>query len=125
MIKTPPVPTPPDEISRKGLWEILVPTTRNDGRPFHTRYHRVWDREVERISGGMTLMPVANGRWTAPDGTRYAERMIPVRILATRDEMSRIVDYTIRYYEQLAVLAYEISSNVILRAAPAAREKAR
>lgn len=100
------------------LWEILVPTIRNDGRPFRTRYHRVWDQKVRAISGGLTIMPVAKGQWIAPDGKLFMERMIPVRLIATREQMEAIVDMTIKYYEQLAVLAYKISEEVILRGAP-------
>lgn len=96
------------------LWEILVPTVRNNGVPFRVRYHRVWDAHVRSVSGGMTILPVAKGQWV--DGDKlYAERMIPVRILATREQMLSIVDFTLKYYHQEAVLAYQISNDVILR----------
>jgi hypothetical protein len=98
-----------------GLWEILVPTVRNDGRPIRTRFHRVWDAKVRAISGGLTIMPVAKGQWVAPDGQLFAERMIPVRIVATRAQVEQVVDMSIAYYEQLAVLAYKVSDEVILR----------
>ncbi len=98
----------------KKLWEILVPTVSNEGKPFRLRYHRVWDAHVRKISGGMTILPVAKGQWLDGDKV-YAERMIPVRILATRDQMEQIVEYTMRYYHQLAVLAYKISDEVILK----------
>jgi len=97
------------------LWEILVPTVRNDGKPFRTRYHRVWDQKVRAISGGITIMPVAKGQWVSPDGALFQERMIPVRIVATRAQIEAIVDITLRYYDQLAVLAYKVSDEVILR----------
>lgn len=97
------------------LWEILVPTIRNDGRPFRTRYHRVWDAKVRAISGGVTIMPVAKGQWISGEGELFMERMIPVRVIATREQMDAIVDMTIKYYEQLAVLAYKISDEVILK----------
>lgn len=97
------------------LWEILVPTIRNDGRPFRTRYHRVWDAKVRALSGGLTVMPVAKGQWIAPDGKLFHERMIPVRLIASREQMDAIVDMTLAYYDQLAVLAYKISDVVILR----------
>lgn len=101
-------------MSDKCLWEILVPTTRNDGRPFRTRYHRVWDGKVRSISGGLTIMPVAKGQWVYRDKL-HQERMIPVRIIATREEIESIIDMTASYYDQIAVLAYRISDEVILR----------
>ena len=45
----------------------------------------------------------------------FQERNIPVRIIATRSEMDAIIDMTMKYYDQLAVLAYKVSDEVILR----------
>jgi len=95
------------------LWEILVPTVRPDGRPIHTRFHRVWDKEIEKISGGMIYHP-GHGRWVS-DGKRYAERMIPVRIMCTRAEILRIADWTVKYYDQKAVMAYKAGDDIIMR----------
>jgi hypothetical protein len=100
--------------TKKCLYEILVPTMRNDGRPVRTRFHRVWDAKVRDISGGLTVMPVAKGQWLFKDKL-FQERMIPVRVIATRSEMEKIIAMTMEYYEQLAVLAYKISEEVILR----------
>ena len=101
-------------MAKKCLWEILVPTMRNDGRPIRTRFHKVWDTKVREISGGLTIMPVAKGQWLFKDEL-FQERMIPVRIIATRIQMDVIIDMTLNYYEQLAVLAYKVSEEVILR----------
>lgn len=100
----------------KNLWEILVPTIRNDGRPIRTRFHRVWDAKVKEISGGLTIIPPVRGVWvneSSESKDEYHERMIPVRILATRDEMLEICEFTKNYYEQIAILAYRISTDVI------------
>ena len=105
------------------LWEVLVPTARNDGRPIRTRFHRVWDAKVRAITGGLTIMPVARGQWVSPAGDLYAERVIPVRVAATREQVERIVDLTIDHYEQLAVMAYRVADEVIIRHAPAARRR--
>ena len=99
---------------KKSMWEILVPTKRNDGRPFRTRFHRVWDDKVRAISGGLTVMPVAKGQWVFKEEL-FEERMIPVRLIATREQIEDIVKMTMVYYEQLAVLAYKIADDVILR----------
>jgi hypothetical protein len=55
-------------MEKKALFEILVPTMRNDGRP-----------------------------------------------IRTRPEMDEIIAMTMKYYDQLAVLAYKVSDEVILR----------
>ena len=103
---TPPAPS---------MWEILVPTQTNDGKPIRTRQHREWDSRVRRISGGLTILPPAKGQWVAPDGVLFTERMIPVRILCTKNEIYKIVDMTMDFYSQLAVLAYKVSDEVILK----------
>ena len=51
------------ETPRKELWEILVPTMSNAGKPFRTRFHRVWDAKVEKISGGLTIHMPTKGKW--------------------------------------------------------------
>jgi len=99
----------------KGIWEILVPTASNAGKPYRTRYHRVWDAKVRKITGGLTILTPAKGQWISPDGGLYAERMIPVRIICTRKEIEKIVTLTMKYYDQLAILAYKISGEYILK----------
>lgn len=103
-----------ETMANRHLWEILVPTTTNDGKPFRTRYHRVWDSKVREISGGLTIFPPTKGQWVAPDGRLYHDRMIPVRIIATENEIDKIIQMTGKYYKQEAILCYEISRKVKL-----------
>lgn len=110
------------DYSTISMWEILVPTVRrSDDKPIKTRFHRVWDAKVRAISGGLTIMPPAKGQWVAPHdasedaGKLFTERMIPVRFLATREQMERIIDMTAIYYDQLAVLCYMVGTNVVMR----------
>lgn len=98
----------------KELWEILVPTVRNDGQPFRTRFHRVWDKKIEAISGGLTILTPGKGAWVH-EGQTVRERMIPVRIMCTREQIDQIIDLTIEYYDQLAVMAYRVSDVIILK----------
>jgi hypothetical protein len=101
-----------DNISeRKDLWEILVPTIRNDGRAIRTRFHRVWDDKVRAISGGLTILTPAKGQWLNSKGILFAERMIPVRIYCAESEIRAIAKMTRTYYEQEAVMFYKISDN--------------
>lgn len=97
------------------LWEVLVPTVRNDGRPIRTRFHRVWDARVRDIAGGLTVVPPVRGQWVSPDGELFAERMIPVRIACTEAQAHRIAEMTLEYYDQLAVLMYRVSDLVIMK----------
>ena len=104
----------------KSMWEILVPTVvpnTNSEKFFKTRYHRVWDNKVRLITGGLTIMPPAKGQWVSPHGTIFEERMIPVRIVASRHEIEKVIDMTLEYYSQEAVLCYKISDEVIFKTA--------
>lgn len=97
------------------LYEILVPTVRNDGRPFRTRFHRVWDAKVRAITGGLTILAPAKGQWVSPQGQLFSERMIPVRIACTAEQIEKIADMTAAYYDQLAILFYKISDEVRIK----------
>ena len=107
----------------KKLYEILVPTSRNDGRPISTRYHRIWDSKIIEISGGLTILSPARGTWVSPSNRVFKERMIPVRILCDESDISKIIDFTMEYYEQEAILAYVISEEVILKHAESTNNK--
>jgi len=98
----------------KQLWEILVPTMRRDGSPIRTRFHRVWDGKIEAICGGLTITPPGKGTWLH-EGKSVRERMIPVKIMCTREQMEEIVDLTLEYYDQIAVMAYRVSDEIILK----------
>ena len=91
------------------LWEILVPTVRPNGKPFRTRYHRVWDAKVREIATGLTILKPVKGQWVSPKGELFAERMIPVRIACDQPQIERIARMTAEYYDQLAVMYYRIS----------------
>lgn len=97
------------------MWEIFVPTVNNDGKPFRTRYHRVWDEKVRSIAGGLTVLRPAVGQWVNPNGELFKERMIPVRVMCSRAEIEKIIDITMEYYAQEAVLAYCVSNECILK----------
>jgi len=118
------------------LWEVLVPTARRvpakeyKGKTFAhlkadatdhidvpctLRYHRVWDNKVEAIAGGLTILKPNKGKWR--DGTTntvYVDRVIPVRIACSKEKILEIIQLTLSHYNQLAVMAYKISDEVLL-----------
>lgn len=102
-------------MENRNLYEILVPTIMNDGTPIRTRRHRVWDDTIRKISKGLTIMAVAKGQWVSPNNVLFIERVIPVRIVCTAEEIEEIIKITLKFYKQEAVLAYKISEEVLLR----------
>ncbi|TPL66992.1 hypothetical protein FJ949_09480 [Mesorhizobium sp. B2-4-1] len=102
----------------KCLWQILVPCNYNDGKPVRTRHHREWDRRVRSITGGLTILPPGKGQWVDPaTAVLYQDRVIPVQIIATAEEMERIADITNQHYRQLAVMYFKMSETAIIREA--------
>jgi hypothetical protein len=95
------------------LWEILVPCNKNEGGFYTTRHHREWDRQVERVAGGLTILRPAVGKWRSPENDLYTDRMIPVRIACTNEQMDEIIQRTLQHYpDQEAIFAYVISDEV-------------
>lgn len=108
----------------RALWEILVPTkinrkNPNTGQkelwPVTRKYHKVWDAQVREISGGLTIFTPAKGHWINPKKEIFVERMIPVRIYCSFEEIENIADFTAKYYNQEAVMFYKISDAVTIK----------
>lgn len=98
--------------NRNKLWEILVPKHSNEGREYPVGYHRLWDENIEQLAGGITILRTARGRWVNLRGEVFVEEMIPVRICCDEGTIDGIIDFTLDHYNQEAVFAYEVSSNV-------------
>jgi hypothetical protein len=95
------------------LWEILIPACSNKGVEYSLEHHRRWDKEARKISKGITILGSAKGQWKNPQGKTFSEKMIPVRLRATTEEIRKIGQFTLKHYQQEAVWVYEISSNII------------
>ena len=90
----------------------MVPTIIDD-KPVRTRYHRVWDEKVRNIAGGLTVLKPAKGQWICPESNKlFAERMIPVRIACTREQIFDIANMTKRYYKQLKIMISLVAEEV-------------
>jgi hypothetical protein len=97
------------------FWEIFVPMTTNIGAKIPVEYHRAWDEKVKAISGGLTILRAVKGDWLF-QAKWFKEKVIPCRILATREEMDAVVDITLEHYgDQHCILAYQISNQIIMR----------
>lgn len=99
---------------RGELWQIMVPCQSNDGKPFKTRHHREWDRQVMLITGGLTVMRPSIGQWKH-DGDLFKERMIPVQIMATEEQMRDIAERVIKHYDQLAAFYFRVSEICVIQ----------
>lgn len=113
-VRPPPAAAAPEPQAEQ-LWEILIPTTPNGSNArFPLDHHLAWDARVREISGGLTILKSAKGQWISPDGQLFVERMIPVRVLATRAQMNRIAAFTADHYGQKAVIFYRLSNEAVI-----------
>lgn len=100
------------ESSKTYLYEILVPTKYGDTvKPIRTKHHKEWDKRVQKITGGLTILSAAKGKWTH-QGVEYPEKVLPVRIMCTAEQINQIVRITITHYRQTAVMYYRVSDDV-------------
>ena len=83
-------------------------------KPVRTRHHKNWDSFVRNITCGLTILKPCKGQWI-DKSKLYEERVIPVRIACTRKQLDKIIDFTIKHYRQIAVMAYKISDEVIVK----------
>src|SRR4029078_5639972 len=103
----------------KILYEILIPTVFGDTlKPISTSHHKKWDNYVQKITGGLTILSPAKGKWIYK-GTMYPERVIPVREMCDKSEImfhdiestgmyykhdiTNIIHFTLKHYRQKAV----------------------
>jgi len=117
----------------KVLYEILVPTIYGDTlKPIRTRHHKEWDKYIQSITGGLTILSSARGKWTH-EGVEYPEKVIPVRVMVEereslapqqfvgmevtiidRSQIEKIIQFTLSHYRQKAVMYYMISNHVVV-----------
>lgn len=98
------------------IWGILVPTEIDDQK-VPVSYHSQWDAKVIKITNGLTVMTPVKGCWVNPEfkQTTIRERMIPVMIMATAEQMEVISDITAEHYRQMAIMYYRMSDQVHIR----------
>lgn len=97
------------------LFEILVPATDKNGQKIPISLHKEWDSKVLDQAGGMTILRSTRGRWSNTSGSIVQERMIPVRIACTSEQIESIASMTANHYDQEAVMFYRISNEVHIR----------
>jgi hypothetical protein len=89
-------------MKKRVFWEILVPTHFNNHIKIEVEYHKQWDLFVEQVTKGLTIENPTRGIWISEDGIKYEERMIPVKIACTKEEIEIIADYTAKHYRQVS-----------------------
>ena len=98
----------------KELWAILVPQADTNGDFIAVPEHNIWDAKVRAITGGLTIHRSALGNWVSPKGELVVERMTPVQIACTEEEIHKIGKMTKEFYRQERVMYYRVSDKVFI-----------
>mgnify|MGYP003395241913 CR=1 FL=1 len=98
----------------KNLYEILIPVADNDGKTFSNAHvTKFWDLIIA-TANGLTVMPNVKGFWV--DGGRtFTDENTPLRVVATKDEIRFIAHQAKSHFNQLAILYYKISDDVVFK----------
>ena len=80
------------------LWEILIPTKFKEAA-IPSSWHWLWDDKVRTMAGGLTILTPVKGQWISTNEL-VKERMIPVRIACTKEQIEEIARLTIAHYHQ-------------------------
>lgn len=60
-------------------------------------------------------MPPSKGQWiNERTGQLFHDRVIPVNIIATEDEMKKIATMTMKHYDQEAVMYFKLSEAAVI-----------
>lgn len=95
----------------KKLYEVLVPTKFGDTvKPISTKHHKNWDAYVRGLAGGLTILKPGKGQWIYKEEL-FEERVIPVRIFCTEEQIKQIVQFTLNHYRQKAVMYYMLTEH--------------
>lgn len=94
------------------LYRILVPASRPD-KIIKLSHHKAWDDKVRQISKGLTILTPAKGQWVNSSGDIIHDRVIPVEIACTLEEIEQIARMTLEHYDQECVMVNRISDKVM------------
>lgn len=107
-----------DKPSNGNLYEILIPNGYVDGK--HTLFwsrshHKTFDEYIKNETGhgGLTISAAAKGKWVDEiDGLELVEDVLPVRCIATPEQMKSIANTATVHYDQKEVMYYLLSEHV-------------
>jgi len=90
------------------LFEILIPAERK------LEHHLDWDAKVTSITGGLSIMPIIRGHWQSDLECIVREKMVPVRLIASDEQMLQIAQLTGEHYQQKSIMYYVISQEAFV-----------
>jgi hypothetical protein len=101
--------------NKKYMWELLVPAN-NMSVEIPVEYHNAWDEKVKNIAGGLTIYKQTRGIWIGPNGEKFHDVMIPVRLYCTKEQFDVVLDLTLEHYmSEQVILGYKISTLVVFK----------
>ena len=97
----------------KNLYEILIPVADNDGHTFSNSYRKIFVDILIKETGGLSVLPTVKGFWI-DKGITYADENTPLRVICTGEDIERFAYIAKEHFNQLAILYYKISDDVVI-----------
>ncbi len=108
-------------------FEILIPVAPNKGEPttdemyakldfnkdgtiFNKAHHGTFIRKVLTVAGGYSWLPEIDGAWVNSHCEVVKEKMIPIRVACTDENIKEIASFAKQHYEQEAIFVLEIGT---------------
>lgn len=106
--------------TRKKLYEIQIPVAPNlpevficdKNGNFNQEYHDRFLAKVLTVANGYTALPIVEGAWINGSGKTFIEKMIPVRIFCTDENITEIASFAKRHYDQEAIFVVELGTAI-------------
>lgn len=94
-------------------FDVILKTCENNfdrGWIFTTKHHRIFYKFILNLSKGYSVLNELEGVWQNEKGTIYQEKMIPVRIACTDEQIKEIAEFAKAHYEQEAIFVLELGT---------------
>lgn len=92
-------------------FDVILKTCENNfdrGWLFTAKHHRIFYKFILNLSKGYSVLSELEGVWQNEKGTIYQEKMIPVRIACTDEQIKEIAEFAKTHYEQEAIFVLEL-----------------
>lgn len=96
----------------KNLYEILIPIADNAGFVFSDSHRKLFFDMLIGETSGLSILPNLQGFWEEK-GKIYEDINTPLRVICTGEDIKRFANTAKEHFDQLAILYYQISDNVV------------
>lgn len=93
------------------LFEFLIPTHMNNGRSYE-QARKAFEAACVLEAGGVSILPIIDGRWNGPDGRHYKETMVPYRVGCDGSIADKLISKALALFDDQISIAVSIIGNM-------------